>query len=93
MTDQPMCPNEALKHLCKGCQKRRFKYIRCSFHNNNQIEKCPCTTCLVKAMCRDICNERTNCLSRVIRNNERLRKEWADRMRRIEKEYKNEPSV
>ena len=58
MIRQPMCPNEALKHLCNGCQKRRFRLIRCAFHDHNQIEMCPCTICLVKMMCNDVCEDR-----------------------------------
>jgi len=93
MTNQPMCPNEALKHLCKGCQKRRFTYIKCSFHANNQIEMCPCTICLVKMICNDPCEDRGQALIEALDKREDLRKEWADRMMKIERQYKNESSM
>ena len=40
--------------LCKGCAAYDHREIFCSFDNNE--EKCPCTTCLVKVMCESFCD-------------------------------------
>ena len=93
MTNQPMCPNEALKHLCNGCQKRRFRLIRCAFHDHNQIEMCPCTICLVKMMCNDVCEDRGQALIEAKEKRENLMKNWMDEINRLKEDYKNESTL
>lgn len=42
---------------CKGC---RVKLDECFIQVNNMADNCPCSTCLVKGICLDICQERND---------------------------------
>ena len=43
-----------LKKECKGCGTFRG----CFIHDTEYQSKCPCIDCVVKSMCKHVCNER-----------------------------------
>jgi hypothetical protein len=42
-----------MKDICKGC-----KAVECSYMADKKEEECICTTCLVKVMCNQWCEDR-----------------------------------
>jgi hypothetical protein len=48
-----------MKDICKGCSLDILINVQCSFISANEEDICPCTECLVKAMCKIPCEKRT----------------------------------
>jgi hypothetical protein len=47
-----------MKDICKGCSLSTLLYVQCAFVALGKQEQCPCIECLVKPICREICDER-----------------------------------
>jgi len=50
---------------CKGCCLFRMEITWCIFHDESKEDECPCTICLVKAMCTETCEDRYNIIQRI----------------------------
>ncbi len=48
---------ELKKEICKGCLSAR-NFGTCFFIEYDIEDKCPCTECLIKVMCRESCAKR-----------------------------------
>jgi len=49
-----------MKHLkhCKGCAtyiSEDLDYVLCSRSSDNEDGNCPCSKCIVKSMCEEVC--------------------------------------
>lgn len=53
----PYIDNVNIKSDCKGCYCNQNKVLSCEFPFECNDKICPCYTCLVKGMCKDICDE------------------------------------
>lgn len=57
---------------CKGCYVYDVCYIRMELPD--QIKKCPCTTCLVKTMCEQLCQARIDLPYLISKKNKQMDK-------------------
>ena len=43
---------------CKGCPSNTYyKDGSCKFNAYNDCGQCPCSVCIVKVMCQDVCDD------------------------------------
>jgi hypothetical protein len=47
-----------MNKLCQGCRYSKIEDTVCLIAREQSEKKCPCTTCLVKAMCIENCDIR-----------------------------------